>query len=280
MQLFINLSVCYSKQVVKMQIYLNNRAPSIIMNFKKRLLIGMLTGAILAGVPLPFTGKEESPTSVMAAQQTRPVSLDNLIQDSIILAMCDNVGGFAYKIPILASEYFDYKVRSHQVVSGAELTSFVTYDDAKIKKVAETITQQCTTPEGAAEVIMEFVHQHVYDSLVEDAYGRDYVKYPIETIVERSGDCEDLVILGAALMKARNIDVALLEFPDTTGQGFGHLALGVCGNFNGGFYEMDGKKYYYAEATGTEWPFSPATWKIGQLPEEGDFSTAIIHPVE
>ncbi len=249
------------------------------MRIGKKLMVGILTGALLVGASIPFSRSKEEPLpKIFAAQQVAPLTIDNEIEDSIILSICQNVGGYSYKIPFFASAYFDYKIKSHQIRKAAELTRYVTYNDPNIQRLAEIITKPCKTPEESAGVIMEFVHQHVYDDNTDNAYSGNYVKYPLETIVERCGDCEDLAILGAALMKAKGIDVALLEF--SNGDGAGHIAIGVCGNFRGANYEVGDKKYYYAEATGTVWPFEPANWKIGQLPETGDYSTAIVYPIE
>jgi hypothetical protein len=50
----------------------------------------------------------------------------------------------------------------------------------------------------------------------------EYPKYPLETLVEKKGDCEDQSILAAALLAAMGYEVALLILPI-------HVALGVAG---------------------------------------------------
>ena len=93
---------------------------------------------------------------------------------------------------------------------------------------------------------------------VEDAVigYDDYPKYPIETFVERNGDCEDTSYLAAAIINAMGIDTALLLLP-------GHMAVGVWGSsdWSGTYYVKNGRRYYYYETTGSGWWF-------GEVPDE------------
>jgi hypothetical protein len=79
------------------------------------------------------------------------------------------------------------------------------------------------------------------------------VKYT--AIVDEAGDCEDSSILGAALLRLMDYDVALLALP-------GHMALGVAGakGLPGSYVSHEKTNYYYCEMTATG-------WQIGQIPE-------------
>ena len=171
-----------------------------------------------------------------------------------------------YKLPIPASEYFEFKQKPHPI-SLEKLTDYVSYNNETIKKRARFLTKKIYSKEKRAQRLLDFVHSHLYDASIKKVAKQ--VKYPIETLVERCGDCEDLAILGAALMKSIRIDVALIYFPPLKDKKlWGHIALGVNGNFYGKYYEKDGKKYFYAETTGTDWNFERASWKIGQIPKQ------------
>jgi hypothetical protein len=90
-----------------------------------------------------------------------------------------------------------------------------------------------------------------------DSKGQDeYVRFPVETLVDGVGDCEDLSILAAAILYEMGYEVLLVILPD-------HLALAVnCGeDFNGTYYFYEGSKYYYLEVTNQG-------WDIGQIPRE------------
>lgn len=94
----------------------------------------------------------------------------------------------------------------------------------------------------------------------------EYPKYPIETLVEGEGDCEDSSFLGAAILKAMGYEVVLLEMP-------GHIALGIAAEgIPGEYIEHDGIKYYYCEMTSEG-------WKIGQIPEGIRKETITIIPI-
>lgn len=85
-------------------------------------------------------------------------------------------------------------------------------------------------------------------------YGWDYPKYPIETLYENAGDCEDSAALLVALLKTFAFDAVLVELP-------GHMAAAVaCDNCNTGYVNYKGKRYAYIETTGKG-------WGIGQVPQ-------------
>ncbi len=90
----------------------------------------------------------------------------------------------------------------------------------------------------------------------------DYTKFPMQTINDGTGDCEDMAILTAALLKKIGYDVALV-YIDPPKSKVAHLGVGVAGVPVRGmnYWYSNLKKYYYLETTGTE-------WKIGELPEE------------
>jgi hypothetical protein len=81
----------------------------------------------------------------------------------------------------------------------------------------------------------------------------DYANYPIETVWEMEGDCEDHAILAASVLFWLGHDVALfwIEMEDSA-----HLALGYHTEAaTGPFYCRDsstGKKYYYIETVPTD----------------------------
>lgn len=86
----------------------------------------------------------------------------------------------------------------------------------------------------------------------------EYPKYPIESLVEEAGDCEDQAILAAGVLKRMGIDVALLFCP-------GHVALGVAGaeGLPGSYVEdaRTGVNYFYGETTADG-------WEVGELPRD------------
>jgi len=88
----------------------------------------------------------------------------------------------------------------------------------------------------------------------------EYLRYPLETLYDDGGDCEDTSILLAALLYRMQIDVALLLLPEDAPQ---HVAVAVAADPStlGRYISVDGKKYYYLETTGTG-------WGLGDIPTE------------
>lgn len=108
---------------------------------------------------------------------------------------------------------------------------------------------------AAAEVMncAYFVRSIVYASDTKpDPYSGvlDYANFPIETLWEEKGDCEDHGILAAAVLRELGHDVALfyIELEDC-----GHIALAYCTEFAEGPYSVmhNGKKYAYVETVPT-----------------------------
>jgi len=86
----------------------------------------------------------------------------------------------------------------------------------------------------------------------------EYPRYPLETLVERQGDCEDAAILAAALLRQMRFGVVLLAFLEER-----HMALGIDVVLptpsDHPPYPWNGSSYYYLEPT-------TAGWEIGQVP--------------
>jgi predicted transglutaminase-like cysteine proteinase len=91
----------------------------------------------------------------------------------------------------------------------------------------------------------------------------DYANYPIETLYETAGDCEDHAILAACLLYYLGHDVGLffLKFSDS-----GHIALGYNTKDGAGPFSArasNGTEYYYIETVPTS-----ASEQIGDISEE------------
>ncbi|MDO9325897.1 MAG: PEGA domain-containing protein [Methanoregula sp.] len=95
--------------------------------------------------------------------------------------------------------------------------------------------------------VIAFVQGIAYKDDIDPAIQQktDYWQYPVETLAEGTGDCEDTAILTAALLKEMGYEVAIILLPE-------HAAVAVtCDNCNGYYYPLNGKRYYYLETTRT-----------------------------
>lgn len=120
---------------------------------------------------------------------------------------------------------------------------FDVYDDLYIDFIVDLIKNSMDFGEFEFNVqedidkinyIAGFVQSLSYkpDSLYNDSF--EYPRYPIETLYNDGGDCEDKAILTAGLLKSLGFEVALFRLPN-------HMAIGV----NLSKEENPSYQYYY-----------------------------------
>jgi hypothetical protein len=91
----------------------------------------------------------------------------------------------------------------------------------------------------------------------------EYPRYPIETLVDEGGDCEDTSILLASLLQGMGHHVIIIVFPPQAGAEGGHCGVGISGGggVTGSYIEYHGERYFYLESTNVG-------WTVGEMPEE------------
>ena len=178
---------------------------------------------------------------------------------------------YTYSLDILYSDvvyyrdYYDVSQRQQDIYNDHQRDrTFVTYKDKYIQQVATdfgTMTEGMTDLERV-NFLLAFSQCLGYeDDSVYMGY-EEYWKFPLETLYDHGGDCEDTSILLASLAEAMGYDTALLLFP-------GHMAAGIHidGDYPdlGGFYLRSDpdKVYYYCETTSTG-------FTVGQIPSSVD----------
>jgi hypothetical protein len=123
---------------------------------------------------------------------------------------------------------------------------------AELMKEGQTIRFANTQ---MVELALLFVQTIPYSTDIDTTGLQDYPRYPLETIVDGTGDCEDHAFLLAQLLSSMKYEAVLLDYRGE------HWAIGIAdtGNMFGKGYTYNGKKYFYAETTNTG-------WKIGDVP--------------
>ncbi len=79
-------------------------------------------------------------------------------------------------------------------------------DDFYIQNFTMSLTENCNNNIECIEKISEYV----FGNISYQSEKVEYPKFPIETLVEKNGDCEDLAILGASMTYAIGIDSYLV----------------------------------------------------------------------
>lgn len=84
----------------------------------------------------------------------------------------------------------------------------------------------------------------------------EFWQYPVETLFDCTGDCEDTSILTAALLRELGHGVVLLLLPS-------HAAVGIKAppGVAGDFVQFRGERYFYGETTAEG-------WRIGDMPTD------------
>jgi predicted transglutaminase-like cysteine proteinase len=153
------------------------------------------------------------------------------------------------------------------------MASFVTSNDEvinifsnKLKSFSDSRGYNTVT---RANFILKFVQQTIIYKADNKSKGKiEYWRFPVETLVDKVGDCEDTSVLYASIMDNLGYDVVLLLYSwEEDNKKFGHLAVGIHLNGDHGSYVIgnNGKKYFYCETT-------TSSFNIGSLPSniEGD----------
>jgi len=159
------------------------------------------------------------------------------------------------------SLYDYYHSKSHVIRGDSDYAKFVT--PGVFKSIAENIQNVTGTlpysEEQFANAVLMLTRQV--------SYVKSDVKYPVETILDNSGDCDLLSLLAASIMKAGGLDVVLLYYK---GLSPSHMNIGVYLPYTPVYrtwwlapagFEYNNKTYWMAECT------SLGAWKVGDRPD-------------
>ncbi len=204
------------------------------------------------------------------------------ITPTSLVANCEKTSTFQAQYGILShrlyvsvtpSLYDYYGNMSHAVNSDSDYANFVT--PQAVEPIAESI-QNITSnlsysDERFADAVLTLVHQI--------PYAVNEPEYPVETLVNNSGDCVALSLLAASIMMAGGLDVVLIHYIDITP---GHMNVGVYLPYTPVFHTAgmaptdfvyDNKTYWTAECTPAE------DWKVGDQSASLSGSVPVIIPL-
>jgi hypothetical protein len=165
-------------------------------------------------------------------------------------------GGQTLRLPSMEWSYEYYKGLSRFDLNDYAPYVFDPYDDAYVVYTAHQLLSMSHAQTDVEQInfVASFVQGIPYmkDDPNNDSY--EYPRYPIESLKEHRGDCDDKAILGAALLASLGYNVSLLRLPQ-------HMAVGVHLDATVGSYSYYIDRYYYLEMTAV---YSP----IGRVPPE------------
>jgi hypothetical protein len=186
--------------------------------------------------------------------------------------------GYSYQmtVNVPTSSYYQYKTmsvdRQYYLLDSAEIDAFVTSTDSTVANIATTLANKAAskgyTPLKTANFVLTFVLsiKYTYDNVSEGP--NDYWRFPVETLYDETGDCEDTAILFASIMEAMGYDAIILILP-------GHCAVGLdVSGATGTYYSVFSKQYYYCETAG-----DAGDWVVGKIPSEYISASATCYQV-
>ncbi|MGB9959209.1 MAG: Ig-like domain-containing protein [Candidatus Bathyarchaeales archaeon] len=178
---------------------------------------------------------------------------------------------YTLNVAIPQSLYEYYRDKDHKLSSAQNFAKFVT--PYALKPIADKLLEIYRgDEENFANGVLMIVHQIPY-SVTKSA------KYPVETMVENSGDCDLLSYIAASIMKAGGLDVVLLYYESKAHMNVGvHLSRVPRDARNGVSYvTYKGVRYYMAECTGGEWEDG---WRVGECPSDLKYEETQVIPLE
>ena len=165
--------------------------------------------------------------------------------------------------------YSYYTNQDHSIKEYEDYIHFVTKDEEAVIEIGKHLREIATEKEfdNLTEVnfIMSFVQALKYSEDNLTAGVGEYPRYPIETLVEQTGDCEDTSALLISILESVGYETVMILIPEAW-EDYGHAAVGVNVTGAEGIYYIlnEGKYnqigYYYAETT------APG-WKLGEVPD-------------
>ena len=168
----------------------------------------------------------------------------------------------------LDKHLYDYyrKDRSHVMYN---YMTFVLsdYDRNVISDLVDSLKVRDLNRDDAIAKAASFVQSFPYATDIQSKGVDDYARFPVETLVDGTGDCEDKTILLASIFNEMDVDFVLISFDD-------HVAVGVNCDVaeTKEAYRYEGKSYYYIETTADN-------WEIGAIPEKYEDKNAQIIPI-
>jgi len=168
-----------------------------------------------------------------------------------------------------STEHYQFFRTRPRVLGYADYADYITdpRDDAQIQPLLDALQRLAADAGLDAWQTLNLTIAFVQSIPYADE-PREYPRYPLETLVERTGDCEDAAILAAALLRQMGHDVVLLAFLEER-----HMAVGIrlAGPVSPAAtpYSWDGVGYYYLEPTSVG-------WEIGEIPAQCRSQPAVV----
>jgi hypothetical protein len=208
--------------------------------YLQALIIIVITVIVLSAIPIGRS-QEQTPIYTLSFLLTNRVDGDKTYELNVT-------------IPQTLYQY--YLMKNHAMYSQADIAKFVT--PYTLKPIADKLWEIYNNTEDYTNGVLMLVHQINYQEIIPG-------KYPIETLVTNTGDCDLFAFIAASILEAGGVNTILLYYKDQQ-----HMQIGV--NIGDAptrarvqtfFIKQDNIAYYIGECTGDKWRTG---WRIGETP--------------
>ncbi|MDV0443710.1 hypothetical protein [Methanorbis rubei] len=229
----------------------------------------------LETLPIPTPEDTPLPTPEVTATPTQtpeplPTPAWGMLRSEFSWTYQNTNHSYSIDVPKTAYQYF--KKQDHTKNSNYVRYALSDYDRTYVKEIADVFTAMGAkagySEKETIENFIAFVQSLSYTSDMETTGIEEYPRYPLETLVDKGGDCEDVAILIASVLHEMGHGAVLFKLPE-------HMAVGIAGDemFEGTYYPYNGTRYYYQETTAKG-------WGIGDLPKEFTDVSVEVLPLE
>jgi len=167
---------------------------------------------------------------------------------------------FTWDLAIPIREYLYYKEKTRGTDS-SKYTAMITDNHGDnlinilVQKIKDASVNYNLKKSDTVDLVGTFVQSLIHGNQDIATPYDNRALYPIETLFEQGGDCEDTSILAAALLQRLEYNQVFFAFNQPK-----HIALGIdvpmAPYFNG--WEYQAKRFIYLETTGDNYPFGVA----------------------
>lgn len=181
-------------------------------------------------------------------------------------------GSICYRLNVAVPQslYEYYSEKSRRLGSSDNLARFVT--PYTLQPIADSLWEIYGNEEDFANGVLMLVHQIPYNETLP-------VKYPVETMVEKRGDCDLFSYVAVSILKAGGVNGVLLYYESED-----HMNIGVHlsdppedARSESCYVRVDGVRYYVAECTGGE---GNRGWRVGECPDNLKLASAKVVTLE
>lgn len=222
------------------------------------------------------SNQQEQLTTLTSEKSSLQERLDKIFSSRLIQYYGWTYEGrtWQWELPIPLSLYVEYLERPRPQspaywVEMAKDPKDDPYIDQLIQQINSAALAGGFTGVQKLNFVIAFVQGLPYTVDIETTPFDEYPRYPIETLFDKGGDCEDTSILVTAILNKMGYDVALLLLWNAQ-----HVAVGIAlPDGSGSYYQYNNKKYFYLETTGDG-------WKIGEIPPDISDNRAQVYPLK